>query len=291
MVMLVLTPIGSTAATYYFRGQGPGRWMGGAIGLLGLDGEVTYPDLVGVLRGCHPGSGRFLPRSKPARRRAGWDLTLAAPKSVSLLAASATKGGEAIKVAHQAAVGEVVDDLEHRLPCGDASGVVAACFDHSSNGSGEPHLHSHLLLCNLGCDGQGAWSALDHSWWPRRRALGAVYQLGLRHHLRAEGMELDWRLHADGLGDLAGVPRAAVRSTSGRSRAASLDRAAAQVQGGGGRTFGIRSGATIQSRPRRCPSRGSSGSDRRASGRMRPTPCWRPVGSEPTRPVRTWSGP
>ncbi len=256
--MLVVTPVDSTAASYYFRGQGGGRWVGQGTVALGLEGGVAHRDLIRLLRGCHPGSGSFLAARKPVRRRAGWDLTLAAPKSLSLLAASATADRDAIAAAHQAAVTEVVDDLEQRLltvrkaasPGGWAltAGAVAACFDHSSNGSGEPHLHSHLLLCNLGRDEQGTWSALSHTWWTRRQALGAVYQLGLRHHLRSGGLELDWRLHADGLGDLVGVPRAAVRSASGRSRAAALDRAAFQSEAGSGRASGIRSGATIQSR-------------------------------------------
>ncbi len=229
--------------------------MGRATGWLGLEGEVAYLDLVRVLRGCHPDLGGFLPARKPARRRAGWDLTLAAPKSLSLLAASTTASGKEIEEAHRAAVDGVVDYLEKRYQTTRSGGstwkvgVVAACFEHGTNRAAEPHLHSHLLLCNLTCDERGAWSAMSHSWWAGRHALGAAYQLGLRHHLRAAGLALDWRLRPDGLGDLADVPRAAVRTASGRSRAAAVDRAAFQAEDRGGRRYAIRSGATIQSRP------------------------------------------
>ena len=255
--MLIVTPLSPAAAAYYFHGQGPGRWVGRGSALLGVEGEVQRRDLVRVLQGRHPGDGRFLPARKPSRRRAGWDLTLAAPKSVSLLAALATAGGEEIVTAHRAAVAEVLDDLERRLlgvkrakaPGGVAPsvGAVAAAFDHHANASGEPHLHTHLLLGNLGRDPGGVWSAVTNDWWTRHRALGAVYQLGLRHHLRAAGLALDWRIQTDGLADLAGVPRAAVRATSGRSRAAAADRAAFRDQPGGQR-LGVRTGATIQSR-------------------------------------------
>ncbi len=255
--MLVVTPLGPTAVPYYFRGQGAGRWVGTGSELLGLAGVVERSDLVALLRGCDPGDGHFLPAWKPSRRRAGWDLTLGAPKSVSLLGASAAAGGDEIRSAHRAAVEEVVGNFERRLlalrragaPGGRvvASGLIGAAFQHRLNGSGEPHVHTHLLVCNLGRDPDGVWSALDREWWTSRRALGAIYQLGLRHHLRARGLDLDWRLREDGLADLVGVPRAAVRSASGRSRAAAADRASVANQAGG-RQVGLRSRATIQTR-------------------------------------------
>ena len=254
--MLVVTPLSPAAVDYYFRGQGAGRWVGHGSAALGLAGEVRRRHLGRVLQGCDPADGRFMPARKPARRRAGWDLTLAAPKSLSLLAALASAGDQ-VAAAHRAAVDEVVDDLERRLlsvmrsavPGGLAPtvGAVAASFEHLGNGAGEPHLHSHLLLCNLGRDDRGRWSSLSSTWWTERRGLGAVYQLGLRYHLHALGLELDWRLRGDGLADIAGVPRTAVRSTSGRSRAAAADRGAFRHQVDG-RTSGIRAAGTIRTR-------------------------------------------
>ena len=151
-----------------------------------------------------------------------------------------------------------------------ASGLIGAAFQHRLNGSGEPHVHTHLLVCNLGRDPDGVWSALDREWWTSRPALGAIYQLGLRHHLRARGLDLDWRLREDGLADLVGVPRAAVRSTSGRSRAAAADRAAVANQAGG-RQVGLRSRATIQTRRSAVASRGKPGPRLPASDPMTPT--------------------
>ena len=100
-------------------------------------------------------------------------MILAAPKSVSLLAALADGGRSTIAAAHDAAVHDVVEDFERRLlklrrsaaPGGlaSAAGVVAAGFGHGANHSGEPHLHTHLLLCNLGRDDGGVWSSIDSS--------------------------------------------------------------------------------------------------------------------------------
>ncbi len=256
--MLILTPVTAAAAPYYFNGQGPGRWVGAGSVALGLTGDVGRRELVSVLRGCHPGDGRFLPVRKPARRRAGWDLTLAAPKSVSLLAAMAKAGGDVIAAAHRAAIIEVLGHLERRLlrvrraaaPGGQAPsvGAVAAAFDHESNRSAEPHLHTHLLLCNLGRDDQLIWSSLSNVWWTEQHSLSAIYQLGLHYQLHVQGLDLAWRVRPDGLADLADVPRATVRAVSGRSRAAAADRAEFEDRQGG-RRLGVRTNATVQTRP------------------------------------------
>jgi conjugative relaxase-like TrwC/TraI family protein len=223
---------------------------------LGVGGEVARRDLVAVLRGCHPRDGRYLPAVMPARRRAGWDLTLAAPKSLSLLGAMAGGDGRDVAAAHRGAVDEVVADFERRLlalrragaPGGRlaAAGLVGAAFEHGVNAAGEPHLHSHLLVGNLGRDAGGGWSAIDCSWWVDRLSVGSVYQLALRQHLRARGLALEWRLRDDGLADLAGVPRAAVRSASGRGRAAAAEQAGFGAREG--RKMGTRVGATVQTR-------------------------------------------
>ncbi len=229
--MLVVKLIGRGAAGYYFRGQEPGQWMGRGSGLLGLEGTVNRRDLTAVLEGRHPGETRFLPGRKPARRRAGWDLTFAAPKSLSVLAATVVEGSQSLVEAHRIAVSDVLSYIESThlgaaraaAPGGrrPIAGAVAADFQHRSNAAGEPHLHSHVLVANLGVLPGGEWSALSASdWWPARRSLAAIYQLGLRHYLQECGWDLDWRLRPDGLADLADVPRAAIRATSYQGRAA-----------------------------------------------------------------------
>jgi conjugative relaxase-like TrwC/TraI family protein len=226
---------------------------------LGLSGQVERRPLGMVLRGCHPDGGQFLPERKPARRRAGWDLTLAAPKSVSLLAALTTVGRAEIAAAHSGAVDEVVEHFERRLlglrRRGDAGvlrrvpgqGLVAAAFEHHVNGAGEPHLHTHLIVCNLGRDPVGRWSAISPEWWPQRASFSAIYQLGLRHHLGEQGLNLDWQMREDGFADVVGVPRAAVRFSSGRGRVVSADRARFAASPTG-RTVGIRAAANAQTR-------------------------------------------
>ncbi len=229
--MLVVRPIGPTSAPYYFRGQGPGRWLGRAAPLLDLGGAVTRRDLTAVLLGRRPRDSVYLPGRRPARRRAGWDLTFAAPKSLSLLSATVVDGSDALVDAHRKAVSDVFSHVESRhlaaarkaAPGGRLAidGAVAAEFQHTSNAAAEPHLHSHVLMANLGVLAGEEWTALSGSdWWPARRSLAAIYQLALRHYLQVGGWDLDWRLRADGLADLADVPRAAIRASSYQGRAA-----------------------------------------------------------------------
>ena len=222
--MLYVRPIGANVGAYYLR-QGPGTWVGRGAADLGLSGDVDRSDLRAALLGRDPASGRFLPLVRPPRRRAGWDLVFAAPKSLSLVAASnAPAIAERVSAAQRAAVAEALSHFEQshlhvrraggRAP---ASGAIAAEFGHLANAGGEPHLHTHVLLLNLARDRQGRWSSIG-GWWLERRELGAVYAMGLRHHLAGAGIDVEWRARPDGLVDVAGVPRAALRAVSTRTR-------------------------------------------------------------------------
>jgi conjugative relaxase-like TrwC/TraI family protein len=226
--MLKVKPIGPDVASYYLR-QGPGRWAGGGCAHLGLAGEVEPAELRAVLRGRHPREKRFLPELRAARRRAGWDLIFAAPKSLSLVAASQSGLAPAISGAHRGAVGEALRHFEDCLMSvrrageasgrAPASGAVAAAFDHVSNAGGEPHVHTHLLLMNLAKDSADRWWSVG-PWWLERTQLDAIYRLGLRHHLEVRGLEFDWRVRPDALVDIATVPRAAVQAASSRAHEA-----------------------------------------------------------------------
>jgi conjugative relaxase-like TrwC/TraI family protein len=227
--VLIIRGVGAAAVGYYLDGRARGEWIGAGIAALGLEGEVAAGELRAVLQGRHPGTGRFLPDRKPARRRAGWDLMFAAPKSVSLLARRADRGTK-FASAHSAAVRSVLSYIEHRmLTCASASapggrgpalGAVAAAFDHRTNAASEPHIHTHLLLANLGQGPDGRWAAVSSSQWKvSRRTLEALYQLELRDQISQSGIGVEWRLRSDGFADIAAVPRAAVRAASKQSRA------------------------------------------------------------------------
>lgn len=93
----------------------------------------------------------------------GLDLTFSAPKSVSTLWAVADGGTQAlIAHSHHAAVRDVIDLVEWDVamtrigaegPRGavaqvEVRGVIGAAYDHYDSRSGDPQLHTHVVVAN-----------------------------------------------------------------------------------------------------------------------------------------------
>ena len=92
---------------------------------------------------------------------AGFDLTFSAPKSVSVLFGLGDEEIRArVREAHDVAVSEAVGHLERSAAAvrrghggaivEEASGLVAAAFRHRTSRAGDPQLHTHVLVANLG---------------------------------------------------------------------------------------------------------------------------------------------
>ena len=65
-----------------------------------------------------------------------------------------------------------------------AYGLVAAAFRHRTSRAGDPQLHTHVLVANLGRGPDGRWSALDgRRLYAHARAASFVYQAVLRAEL------------------------------------------------------------------------------------------------------------
>ncbi|MDE3202731.1 MAG: relaxase domain-containing protein [Acidobacteriota bacterium] len=229
--MLIVRTLSPGSARYFFDGRDPGRWQGGATRLLGLHGPPSRAEIERVLDGCDPRTGGYLPERRPARRRSGWDLIFSAPKSLSLLhSAVAPPDGTDVAQAHRDAVDDVVGHLDRAVTSRrrsggqptPAEGLVGAQFLHLANSAGEPHVHSHVLIANLSRSAS-SWGAVEPTWFVERAGLAALYQMGLRHHLRRRGWDLDWRLRPDGLADLADTPTEAIRQASSQGRRVRTD--------------------------------------------------------------------
>jgi conjugative relaxase-like TrwC/TraI family protein len=222
--MLVLRSVSVGSVSYWRREAVYTTWLGGGALELGLAGEVSPAMLRHALLGLGPGGEPLTPR--PERRlRHGWDMVLAAPKSVSVLVATLSpSSAEVIVEAFRGAVADTVRLLEEnagRLRRGGQEipgRVVVGSFEHRESGSGDPHLHNHAVLANLGFDGGARWGCLvSGPLWRWREGLAAGFQLALRHRLREAGLDLDWELSVGGLGEISAVPKDVLREASRRS--------------------------------------------------------------------------
>jgi conjugative relaxase-like TrwC/TraI family protein len=232
--MLIINSASSAGIAYWERSALRSAWLGRGAALLGLSGPVTRDDLRQVLRGEQPGRGEALTPRPWLRRREGWDLVFAAPKSVSLLAAAEPAASGPIGSAFEAAVADAFALLERRAAWArqngglePVAGVVAAAFLHLHNDAGQPHLHSHAVLSNLGKQaGAEGWRCLvANRLWHWREALGPAFQMALRARIRAAGFSFDWELSRGGIGEIRQVParwRGAASSRSLASRAGAI---------------------------------------------------------------------
>lgn len=216
------------AEDYYGEGgEAPGAWLGRGARRLGLDGKVAGDELRALFAGRHPRTGEVLRDPASRVKVAAYDLTFSAPKSVSVLfGVSDPATRAAVRGAHEAAVREAVGYLERsaaavRRGAGGAvveevDGFIAAGYRHRASREGDPQLHTHVLVANLGQGSDGRWSALDgRRLYAHATAASRVYQAVLRGELtRALGLE--WSPVSRGIGDIKGVPGDVLRAFSRR---------------------------------------------------------------------------
>ncbi|HVU75161.1 MAG TPA: MobF family relaxase [Mycobacteriales bacterium] len=196
----------------------------------GLDPVALYRDGDGTDR--YTGALRHADKRRDVRR-AGLDVTVSAPKSVSVLMALGSPEVEAaVHTAHATAVGEVIAYLQRhaaraaRGHHGDgqranrigSDGLIVAAFDHASSRAGDPQLHTHLVIPNLIHAADGRWSALDsRALFRHARTASSLYQAVLRGEL-TRTLGVGWGPVRRGIAEIDGIP-AKVRATFSKRRA------------------------------------------------------------------------
>ncbi len=177
-------------------------------GLPGLGRHVSPTLFNAILQGHVPGTDIRLGRVRDGGRqhRPGVDVTLSAPKSVSL--AALLHGDRRVIRAHDEAVRETLDRLEAELlqtrgwdPATrrrsrvKAHGMIAATFRHLASRNLDPQLHTHCVVANMSRNGAGEWRSIEATAIRRNRKLiGAHYRNGLARRLEAFGHVRDCRI-------------------------------------------------------------------------------------------------
>lgn len=208
---------------YYFLGSMEASWMGKAAELLGLEGPVDAKAFDDALAGFFPQGGDLSRMSGGQNvHRPGYDLTLSAPKSISVL--GVVLGDSRILEAHQRAVGVAMGEIERlastRVMVDGVSQtemtgkLLAAAFHHDTSRELDPQLHTHLIVMNL-TEYLGEWKTLSsdkvgnsgfiENVYALQVALGKIY----RNELRQAVEEMGFRTVVTGKNDLweiEGVP-------------------------------------------------------------------------------------
>jgi conjugative relaxase-like TrwC/TraI family protein len=222
----------STVGEYYAPGEEPtiGQALGEGAAALGLQGGISAEQFEALLRGLDPASGTML-RPKPTGggpERAGWDVTLSPPKSISIqaLVAGDTRLIEADRQAAISAIQEAEACALARRRGGkewvQTANLVAVMFEHHDareSLSGEhgpmPQLHHHTFITNLTRTADGQWRGLDpKEIYKARRFIDAVYMTELANRVQAIGYQIERR--SDGAFELAGFTRQQIEAFSER---------------------------------------------------------------------------
>ncbi|MGH8891021.1 MAG: MobF family relaxase, partial [Acidothermaceae bacterium] len=153
----------------------------------------------------------------------GFDLTFTVPKSLSVVWALADPATQTrIANAHRAAVDDCLKLLEShalftRVGSGGVAqvpvrGAIAAAFDHWDTRTGDPNLHTHLVLANKVQGLDGRWRAIDaKALYAATVAVSEVYDcliadgvardVGVNWSLRDRGERRSPAFEIDGVGD------------------------------------------------------------------------------------------
>lgn len=111
--------------------------------------------------------------ARPTRAAvAGFDLTFTMPKSASVLWALGDESTQvAVVDAHREAVTAVLELIEKRFlhtrvgaqGCAQVAtgGMIAAAFDHWDTRTGDPNLHTHVVIANKVQGPDGKWRSVD----------------------------------------------------------------------------------------------------------------------------------
>jgi conjugative relaxase-like TrwC/TraI family protein len=203
---------------YAERGQVRGTWEGRGAEALGLTDGPGDGALGALLEGRDPTSGDDLPGRRTRRGgNVAFDLTFAAPKGVSVLAAVGDEAvREAILSSYAEGVRAALDYLERRacfvrrghngVRVLRGEGFVGAMYLHEMARSGDPHLHAHLVIANRVRGEDGRWTAPDmRPVFAEAKTAGFIAEAVSRARL-SKALGLEWEQTANGSIDLVAVP-------------------------------------------------------------------------------------
>ncbi len=203
-------------------------WLGSAAAALGLTGTPAIAEVRAILAGVDPHTGEVLEGREPSRvRNVAYDFVFSVPKSVSIVhALSSPDASAAIEKAFDTAVAAAVTHLEsevlrarlsaHGRQWTEKVGVLAAAFKHRTSRANDPHLHTHVVIANLGQCSSSKWRAVDsRHLYASSGQLRVLFEAQLRYELTEIGVDLG-RMRGQ-FADIAGFGRDVIEPFSRRA--------------------------------------------------------------------------
>lgn len=168
---------------YYTQDHPPASWYGKGAAALGLSEDNADRLFGDLLRGKLP-NGEEIPGGQGGKRRAGTDLTISAPKSVSI--AALVYGDRRVIEAHNEAVRTALAAAEAKVQAREVvsgktvavttSNLIARTVLHDTSRSADPNLHTHCVIINATQTAGGGWKALENrELFKAQRELDTVY--------------------------------------------------------------------------------------------------------------------
>ena len=190
---------------YYQNGRDPaGLWQGAGLAALGLTDGATVSDeaFSNVTRGLSADGGDLGVQGAGDKHRGGWDLTLSAPKSVSIAAASSDAEMHAKIIGkHNVAVSAALKFFEEKAAfcrrgkAGESheklDGLAFATYQHFDSRESDPQIHTHALVMNLAGRDDSTFGGIESKYlYEWKVAAGAIYRAELAKGMVELGFEV-----------------------------------------------------------------------------------------------------
>ena len=213
----------------YYAKDGGGRWWSSGGSVVRDGAPIELASFQDLCAGRDPRTGRSLVRGAGEGHRAGWDVTVTACKTFSILWANGGANQRAqLEAIHSEAVTQALAFLrdeglvEIRLGAGGylreaPADLIVGRFDHYTTRAGDPNCHTHCVLMNVAGSADAKHRTLEpaklFAW---QKVVGSAYRAALGEGLSRE-LGLSLRMAGKGQFEIRGIPDAVIEAFSKRS--------------------------------------------------------------------------
>lgn len=213
----------------YYAKDGGGLWWSSAGSVVRHGATIGLSTFQDLCAGRDPRTGKALVRGAGEGHRAGWDITLTAAKTFSILWADGEANRRAqLEAIHAAAVTQALQFVrdeglvEVRLGAGgylreQPTDLIIGRFDHYTTRAGDPNCHTHCVLMNVVQCVDIKYRTLEPAkLFEWQKVVGSAYRAALAEGLSRE-FGLSFRTAGQGQYEIQGIPDKVIEAFSKRS--------------------------------------------------------------------------